>query len=436
MAKKRKIQIGIGSSIGKDAYEAALKACKESLSTIEGEPSISIVYADSKYDEKAILKACNEVLGKNWVGGSTDTQLTSKYGFERGAVSVLTIASEYLHFGVGVVDKYHKDPQKAGEKAIRQAMKNVHVDNYVDPYIQFKRAQTKSIHEIVKIPPYFVLTLICGVKYDSKKKVVPGMEAEFIEGIFNVLGPNIPIVGGSLSTDFELYTQQNITNNFQFASGQLYYDAAITLFVVSNLYFAHSFTNGYKKGDKVALLTKVDATGHMVHEINNKPAVKEYARILGVSEKDLIKDPFRYVLARPMGVLDNSGDVYIKSGAPSPDGKSWYTLTKVLENSAAIIVDYDPKKTKEAVYNALKEADEIHDHKDIALGLIFSCCGRKALLGKDVASEIDIARKKYKGVPLFGFHSFGEIGAKMHRPTQVCNQSVSSLIIYNKLLTE
>ena len=55
---------------------------------------------------------------------------------------------------------------------------------------------------------------------------------------------------------------------------------------------------------------------------------------------------------------------------------------------------------------------------------------------KDVSKEIDIARKNFKNTALFGFHTFGEIGAKMHNKSQVCNQSVSTLLVYNKILTE
>ncbi|MBN1502400.1 FIST C-terminal domain-containing protein [Candidatus Woesearchaeota archaeon] len=437
MGKKNssKIKVSIGVAKGKDTYQTALKAAKDSLDGLRG-ATFSILYADSNYDEKEILKAGNEILGNTWIGCSTDTQLTSTHGFEQGTISVLTISSEYLHFGVGVVDKYHKNPASSGEKAIQEAMKNVHVDHYVDPYIQFRRSQTKSFHEIVRIPPYFILTLICGVKFDKQGNPLPGMEAEFLEGVFKITGPNIPIIGGSSSTDWDKYTKEKITNNFQFANGKLYYDAAIIVFVVSDLYFAHSFTHGYCVANNVALLTKVDKTGHIIQEINGKPAVEEYARILKVSVDELTKNPFKYILAHPLGVLDTFGNVYIKSGAPNPDRKTWYTLTKVQENTASVVVNYDPKKTKEAVYYALKEADDIHSHKEIALGLVFSCCGRKALLGKDVTAEIDIARRKYKGVPLFGFHTFGEIGAKMSKSSQVCNQSVSSLIIYNKLLTE
>ncbi|MBW2976121.1 FIST C-terminal domain-containing protein [Candidatus Woesearchaeota archaeon] len=435
MANKNNLLVGIGIARGEDSYSTALKATQAAVKGLNKKPTFAIIFADSNYNEKEILKAGNKIFGTNWIGSSTDTQFTSVGGYKTNTITVVAISTEYMHFGVGVSDNYHKNPEKAGQNAVKEALNKVKVDQYIDPYVQFRRAQIKSYGDIVKTPPYFILTLICGVKFD-KGKVVPGMETEFTEGIFREAGSNIPIIGASTSTDFEKYAKQKITNNFQFANGKLYYDAGIVVFVVSNLYFSHSFNHGYTVKDKVALINKVDKTGHIIEEINGQPAVEEYARILGVSVDELMKDPFKYTLPRPFGVLDTFGNVYIKEAVPNPDKKTMYSLIKLNNNSAVVVVNYDKKKTVQGVYDSIKEADKFDGDKDIALALVFSCCGRKALLGKNVGAEIDFARKRYKKTPIIGFHTFGEIGGKMDKASQVCNQSVSTLLIYNKLLTE
>ncbi len=432
---KKNISVGIGTAHGSDSYQTAKKAIQNAVENLHQKPNFALLFADSNYNEKEILRAGNELLGTNWIGSSSDTQLTSIEGYEQGAISVMTIASDYLHFSIGVSDNYHKNPIAAGQSAIKEALKHVHVDQYVDPYVQFRRSQLKSYQDIVRVPPYFILSLICGVKY-VKGNAVPGMEMEFIEGVFDVTGPNIPIIGGSTSTDFEKYMNDKISNNFQFANGKLFYDAGIVVFVVSNLYFSHSFKHGYVHANNAALINRVDKTGHIIVEINGRPATEEYARLLGITIDELMANPFKYTLPRPLGMLDNFGNIFIKEAVPNSDKKTMYCLTKVTENSAVVIVDYDEKKTKEGVLTALKEANEIHDDKDIALALVFSCCGRKALLGKNVTDEINLARKKFKKIPILGLHSFGEIGAQMNKPSQVCNQSVATLIIYDRLLTE
>ncbi|MEM4267653.1 MAG: FIST N-terminal domain-containing protein [Candidatus Woesearchaeota archaeon] len=426
---------GIGVSANEDSYQAAKEAAKEARDKCGKEPIFSIVYVDSKYNPEQVNIGIKEVLQNNWIGCSTDTQFTNTHGYKDRCISVFCIFSQYLHFSVGVVDNYRENPLKAGEQAIIRAMQDIKIDSYIDPYLQFKRTQTKSFSDIVRNPPYFILTLLSGAKYIDGKPV-PGMETEFLEGIYNITGPNIPIIGASASTNFEEY-KKFIGNNFQFANGNVYYNSGIAVFVVSNLYFSYTLLHGYTKTDKVALLTKLDQTGHLIKEINGRSAVDEYSRLLGVSKDEFLKNPFFYTLSRPIGLIDPTGTLYIKEAVPSSDGETMYSLCKLLENSAINIVNYSPQATLTTIVDSISEGVLLNNFSgEIGFALIFSCCGRKALLGTDVSSEINEVTKKFVDLPFCGFHSFGEIGARPNRPSQAVNQSVSTLIVFDRLLTE
>jgi hypothetical protein len=431
----KNIQIGIGISKNDNSMIAAREAAQMAIQECGKMPTFSIAYVDSKYDPSEVLAGLNEILGDKWIGASTDSQFTSKEGYNDKSIAVLAISSDYLRFSTGVFDNYRADPLKAGEEAIKNAMSNIKIDSYIDPYIQFRRTQTKSFNDIVRTPPYFILTLICGAKYQDGKPI-PGKETEFLEGIYNVTGPNIPIIGASASTNFEEY-QRNISNGFVFAQGKLYYDAGVTVFVVSNLYFAYTLVHGYARSSKVALITKLDQSGHNIEEIDGKPAVEQYSALLGVSKEEFLKNPYAYTLPRPLGLIDPTGSLFIKEAVPNPDGMTMYCLCKLAEDSAVNIVDFDKEKTVNAISQAIQDADLNKEQADQkAIGLCFSCCGRKAMLGKEVDSEIAAVKSKFPNLPFFGFHSFGEIGAKPNKPSQTVNQSVSVLLIFDRLLTE
>tara|TARA_Y100000310_G_scaffold139131_1_gene138362 strand:- start:16766 stop:18076 length:1311 start_codon:yes stop_codon:yes gene_type:complete len=433
--KKSRLKVGIGTSINEDAVLAADEAAKAAIQQCGGKPNFSIVYVDSKYNPKKVLKGFNGHLGKNWIGCSTDSQSISDVGYFKGGISVISIKSEHLHFGVGYVENYKKNPIKSGEAAIKKALDKVKIDQYLNPYVQFRRVQTKKFEDIVRTPPYFILSMLTGVQSVAGKQE-PGRETGFVEGIFNVTGPNIPVIGGSASSDLDKFLKENKTNIFHFAEGKLLKNAAITVFVVSDLYFSTDVEHGYTKSKEIALVTKIDETGHEILEINNKPSLAEYARLVGITKEQLLKDPFKYTFQRPLGVIDTNGYIFIKEWMPNEDGKTMHSLMKVVENSAVNVVNYDKSKTIHTIKNCFDIANKRIKGKDPALALLFNCCGRKPLLGKDVKIELNSLVKKHPKLPTIGFHTFGEIGSKPNAPPETVNQSLSMLILYDALLTD
>ena len=294
-SSKKKIFVGIGVSTNKNEFIAAQEAAKKALAKMGvSKPTLSIVYADSRLDAQKIAKGINGVLGtNNWIGCSADTLLSSEGNFLTTGVQVVCLFSEYLHVGIAVSQKYRLNPQKSGYNAIKEAMSKIKIDKYVDPYIQYRRTQTKAYGDIVRTPPFFILMYASGAEYINKKPI-PGRETEFLEGIFSFTGPNIPVVGASASVNFDNYIKGS-GNNFEFANGKVYRNAAVVVFVISNLYFSYSLQHGYRKSDAMGLITKMDKTGHIIQEINKRPAVEEYARMLGIPKEELIKNPFNSI---------------------------------------------------------------------------------------------------------------------------------------------
>ena len=157
--KGKYISIGIGDSSESDSYRAAMQAARDSMDEIGKAPTFSIVYTKAEADQHKIAEGINKIIGTNWVGLSTDKQFNSSSKYRKDtAVSVVSLYSKYLHIGIGVAQDYRKNPRRAAVKATLDAMRSVKRERTMDAYIQFTRTQKQTYENIVKTPPYFILS--------------------------------------------------------------------------------------------------------------------------------------------------------------------------------------------------------------------------------------------------------------------------------------
>ncbi len=430
------MNVGLGVSKEKDSYKAAKEAAMSAIKECKRTPNFTLVLVDSRYEPKKVLKGCNEILGNNWIGCSTDRQLNSKLGYvEEPVISVMCIYTDYMHFSISAVSNYRKNPFELGKKAIKESIGKLKIDQYLDPYVQFRRTQTKDFSDIVRNQPYFILTLLSGTYFQDKKPVM-GRETEFINGIIDETGANIPIVGFVSNSDFDAFMKNAQAENFQFANGKLVKDCAIVVFAVSNLYFSHSLAHGYKPSGVCALITKMDESGHIVMEINNKNSIDEYCRIIGVNKSDFLKNPYNYTLTKSLAVLDSSGETYIKAMGTTPDGKYLFSQAKLPPTVAVAVVNYNEREAFMATVDAVNRSATRHHRKNIACVFIASCSARRALLKDKEKKLLDVMKKNIGDVPWIGFYTFGEIGSNKSETCQLNEQTVTLLTIFDSLLTE
>ena len=432
-AKEKNINVGTCVSSKESGVDAAKEAAEVAVKECGMQPDFSIVYVDSRYNPDEICGGINSILGTNWVGCSTDRQFSDKMTIAKEkTVMVMSIKSNYLHFGVGAVENYRKDPKAAGQKAIKEAIATFKKDEYVNPYVQFRRAQTKSYSEIVRTPPYFIITFLSGTMFENKK-IILGKENDFLSGIFDTVGANIPVFGSVSNSDFDKFMKEAEGKNYQFANGKVLKGGAITLFVSSSLLFSYGLEHGYKETNISGLITKV-IDGQIVVEINGKPAIDEYCKMIGVNKEDFLKDPYKYTLARSIAIMDVQGNTYIRAMGITPDKKYLFSQAKLPARAAFNIVEYEEKSAINAASNALKLAN--NEKEQIAFALISSCSSRKALLGDKIKDEISAVKKVHGKFPFMGFYTFGEIGSNINCTCLLNEQSVTLLVVYDKLLSE
>lgn len=437
--KNKNVKVGMGSSKLTDPYKAAIEAAKEAIKEFGKEATFSIVYTNSNYDQKEFLKGCNEVLGKNWVGSTVDKQISSKYEFNpETTITILSFYSDYLHFGIGVSENYIKKPKESGSKAIKDAMKNAKADKYVDSYVQFTRTKTKDYSSIVKTPPYFVFA-IAGSQTKKNGNYVGGGESGFLEGILQETGPHIPIFGLGSGSDFFKFIDDNTKDltNYQFAKGKLYENSGIAIFVISNVYFEIEVQHGYEITSDFTVVNKVDKTGFEILELNgNKNPVEEYCRLTKIKKADFLKDPFMYSLKRPFGVVALDNSTYIKEAYPNPDGKTLHCSYKLRYNTVMNILKYNKKKLETTMSKILEESKKENKNKNVAIALFTNCCSRRLLMEGEEDKANNFVLKNNKNIPFFGCYAFSEIGSTKTNIAQVHGETVTSLILYDNLLSD
>jgi hypothetical protein len=432
MKRGKYIQSGIGQSSETDEEIAVEDAISKAQSHLSREPTFTIVYTDYRLDQKKIAKQINKKLGKeNWVGMTVDKHFNSHHEYARDTnISVLCIASDYVHFSVAYSKRYQKNARKKGSKTITEAVNNMHSTKNLDSYIAFNKLRNKDYMHLIRENQFLAMTFLSSAQYINNKET-SGAEVDFVEGMVDVLGMAVPIFGGGAGSNFIEFIEKQKGYSHQFAHGKCLKNSAVVVFCVSNLHFEVDVNHSYQITDQFARITKLDKTGNEILEINYKEPIQEYCRLIGVPKKKYLKDPSYYSLTRPFGIATWDGKTFVKEALPNEDGKTFHSTLRTSHDMIINIMKHDEKKLRENLKDLLVEAKK---KGPVGLAMVASCSTRRYLLGDNVVEKHKLATKHAKNVPFFGSFVFSEIGATKTSRTAVHGESITSLIFYDKLL--
>lgn len=428
------IKVGMGQSLKKDeisATEEAIKIAQKNAPKGKN-PALTIVYTDSLLDQNKICNTVNKLLGKeNWIGMSVDKQFNSNDGYNANTtVSIISIYSDYMHFSISYAQNYIKDTKEKAQKAIKDAINHVHSTKNLDSFITFNKFRNKDYMKLIKENQFFVITFASSAQFKNGKET-SGAEVDLINGIIDILGISVPIFGGGSGSDFNTFVEQGKGSSYQFAKGKVLEDSAVIAFCVSDLPFEVKVHHAYDLSESFARITKVDKTGYEILEINGKEPISEYCRLIGIKKDKYLKGPEEFSLTRPFGLISMDGNTYVKEALPNKDGKTFHSTEKTMENTIVNIMKHNPDKHKVNYPQLFKEA-----FKNGPVGAVLSvnCATRRFLMGDDAfKKEMKATIKASKKVPFFGGFVFSEIGSTNSQKGNVHGESITSLVIYDKL---
>lgn len=260
-------KVGTGWSTKENPDEAVQEAVEMALQgKLDAPPDFAVIFASSGSDMQSILSEANKLFkGQTKIyGGSSDSRavMTNK-GYVRAtkrayeyakmegkrSLALMTVSSKDIIFGVGSADCYaYPSVQNAAKTAVLGAI--------------------KSSGKTPAVAPQAVLIT-------SPR----GLEEETIEGIEEVIGKKIPILGGTAGGP----------TFASFGKNQVFERGVSLAVIYTDLPIGWWFEGGFDvKDPQSGVVTKVD--GQHILEIDHRPALDVYNEWLGGEIDKLMKE--------------------------------------------------------------------------------------------------------------------------------------------------
>lgn len=361
----------IGSSTAADAEVAGREAAAQALAGLSGQmAALVVVYATVSYDLPALLGSINRVTGEAPLIGATTAGQFHEGKFEPGSgVEVLAMTAGPYSFGVAAREGLAAgDPEDLGRRLAMAARAAAAPGPQTDAA---------------------VMLLSDGMA---------GHQQHLLNGIYEVTGAAIPVVGGTAGDDFAF------SETFVFEGERVLRDAAAAVWIASERPLSVVAKHGYVAASLPMMVTQVD--GLCVRRIDGRPALEVYRELLGDDGTAL--QPSAYVaLAQehPFGVIEPDGSHLIRVVRMSDNDSDLMTFAEIAPFSAINVMAGRVDDLLEATGPVVTEALA---GRAASVLLMFSCAARREVLGSRVAEEAARFQAAAGSVPTFGFYTYGE----------------------------
>jgi hypothetical protein len=396
-AMMSELSVSVGQSNNEDSFEAGQEAASEVLSKQTGTPQALIVFGSPSFDHGQLLAGVVSVtVDIPMVGGTTAGEISTS-GLSTQSVVIMALNSDVLHFVTGIGLNMRHDETACG----------VALADHIRNKISMKEALS-------------LLVFPDGMGGDGVK---------VIEGLHSVMGAGFEIVGGYLGDD------ENFGTTYQYYNGKVYTDAIPGLLVCGKEGFRTGIgvRSGFESIGNRFWCT--ESQGNVVKKFDNEPALDLYKEFLGEERSKRLPG---VCLEYPFGLIDEkvsiAGEEYfqLRCGLAVDHEKRTITLAASIPEGGAITLT---TASRGDIINgaeiAAEQAKESLEGATPRAIFMFSCVGRKMVLGRRTQEEVTAVKKVLGGdIPLIGFYTYGEIGpidkrkeelagAKFHNETVV-----------------
>ncbi|SDZ38196.1 Uncharacterized conserved protein, contains FIST_N domain [Micromonospora pattaloongensis] len=364
--------MGTGASEHADAARAGREAAEQAVRGLAGEPpALVLMYATACYDLPALVAAVRAVTGgASLAGASSSGQFSAGRLIEPGrGVSVLALGAGPYRFGVASVTGMRADAFAAGRDLSRAAMAAVGPD---------------------RGPHSALLVFSDGLAGDPQG---------LLNGIYQVAGAAVPVVGGAAAAD------RALSETLVFHDDRVLGDGAVAVWIDSPRALRVVSGHGWRPHGLPLLVTKVD--GPVVHEIAGRPAREVY------EENFRYEDPMQelptprsagYHSAHAFGLIEPDGSELIRGAFVDDDGLI-RTFTPLPPYGAVQIMSCDPDDLLNVCEPVVADALAVESPRVM---LTFSCAARMDILRERAAEEPTRLQEAAGPVPTFGFYTYGE----------------------------
>jgi len=283
--KKQEVDAAVGMTRKWDAREAGREVARNTIKQLKTPPNFFLLFSTIHYKDhggfEEFLNGVWDVLPKGTpLIGGTVVGFVNNYGcYTRGA-SALAVSYPNMDVVLGIGKNTKRSPKKAAAQSSEMIKKGFASSNYNNKFLlnfvsgpgvlKILGQGAKKVIDSGFMSKF--ITLAFGMSQYLFQKGV-GREDEVFEDIVKNLSDYHMILGTSFD-DYKGY------NNYQFFNNKIFTNHVINMGITTDLDLNVCTTHGMKKTDIKFEITKLSKDGHIIHEINNKPARKELSRLL------------------------------------------------------------------------------------------------------------------------------------------------------------
>jgi hypothetical protein len=386
--------VGVGFSSHSDSFSAGKEAAQGAVKDLDGKAKVLMVFGAMRFDHRDLLAGISSVTGEiPMVGGTTAGEISSA-GFSTGSVVVMAFSNEDIEFVTGIGHNMSSNETACGIALVND--------------IRHKAAFDANAS---------LLLFPNGMGGDGLK---------VLEGLQSELGKDFEITGGCLGDD------ERFESTFQYYNGMVYKDAIVGLMVIKK--------KGYKTGIGVRSgFTSIgnsfvctSSEGNVVKEFEHSNALELYKDFLGEERASRLP---AVCLEYPFGIIDSNPSDGTESLFQLRCGLSVDHEKGTISLAASIPEGSEVTLTTASRGDIINGAREAAEQAKNSLGsatpqavIMFSCVGRKLVLGRRIQEEVDVVRECIgHDIPIIGFYTYGEIG-----PVDKTKKELASVKFHNE----
>ncbi|NTU97578.1 MAG: hypothetical protein HGA62_07175 [Chlorobiaceae bacterium] len=393
-----KHNVGVGFSSLVDSYTAGKEAALSAIDKTGGRTKALLVFAAMSFNHRELLAGITSVTGTiTMVGGTTAGEISPE-GVSSGTVVIMAFAHDDLEFVSGIGQDMSADETACSVQLVNDILGKTAFD-----------------------PDASLMVFPNGMGGDGLK---------VLEGLQHLLGKDFEITGGYLGDD------ERFESTFQYYNGKVYRDTIVGLMITDP-------EKKYRRGIGVRSgftsignsLVCTSSDGNVLKEFEHTGALELYKDFLGEERASRLPG---ICLEYPFGIIDKepsgrSASLFqLRCGLSVDHEKGTITLAaSIPEGSEVTLTTASRGDIINGALEAAEQAKKVLGGATPEAIVMFSCVGRKLVLGRRVQEEVGVVRDCLgPDVPVIGFFTYGEIGpvdktikerlsAKFHNETVV-----------------
>jgi hypothetical protein len=367
------VEIGVGSSAHADVSAAGEEAAEQVISHLAGRrPDLVLVFSSIRFADPRLLRAIRTMTGGAPLVGCTDAGGITTAGPRRRSVTVIGLVAPNGSFVVGHQRQLSHQPRLAGERLADSLL---------------KQASGK---------PKCLLVFPDGLTA-SGSDVLSGIEKKWDR--------QLPLAGASAADD--LYFQKT----FQFFNDEVLTDSLVGVQFCGSMAVGIGVRHGWVPVGRPRRVTR--STGHVVYQLDGKPAVSIYEDFLGLKRDELEEETLASVtLSYPLGIeVGGQSEYLLRDAIRLGRTGSLICTGDIVEGSDVRLMIGGYESALEAAQQAACDAADQLGNTRLKGALVFCSVARQKMLGSEFQGEIDVIRDALGGasVRLGGFYSYGEL---------------------------